>query len=192
MSATRACSVFGGAPRARNEPEGQPSPRAIGRAGSADHSLHDPAIEPRAAKPGVLHREQVVARRDARAARVHDRRRRATRRSARRSPRAARSTGLKRAVGRHVVGVRTIDRARDVAGDLVDRLDVAAKALAAARVDEQHRRRDSDAATAATSTAGTVGRATNDAGTIAGTSVVTGRPSRVHTAKPPSSTAAAS
>ena len=44
MSFSRALRlVFGGTASARTNPTGQPSPRAIGRAGSADHSLHDPA-----------------------------------------------------------------------------------------------------------------------------------------------------
>src|SRR5512144_3203848 len=47
--------------------------------------------------------------------------------------------GLERPVGIDVAGVRSVARTRDVAGDRIERLRVATKALACPRVDDRER-----------------------------------------------------
>ena len=88
----------------------------------------------------MLHRQQVVAGGDARAARWITS---SGARPPRRAANSSRSRGrcLEGAAVAEVVAVEAVEGARDVAGDRIDRLGLAAKALAAARVDDRAARR---------------------------------------------------
>ena len=145
-------------------------------------------------RPACVHREQVVAGGDAGPAVVDDSRAARGRRGARRTRRARRGGGLERPSASRLSRYGRLTRAGNVAGDRIERLDVAAIALARARVDQQRATRAARFAAIARRVDGR--GATRAARTwpreTSGASVVTGRPSRAHAAKPPSSTAAAS
>ncbi len=104
-------------------------------------TIPDRACAP--ARPGVLHREQVVARGDPGPAIVHDVGWRAAGEE-RVELRASVAAGLNLPSASRFVGIGTIDRAGNMPGHGIERLDVASIPLAGAGIDEQQRARARD------------------------------------------------
>src|SRR5260221_7687895 len=108
-----------------------------GAPGIGDPVAPGAGVELRARQAGDLYREEVVAGGHARAAVVHHFARRPLAEDLQEF--LLQVIGLlERALGADVVGGVAVPRARDVAGDAVDRLFFAAKALRRAGVKQQH------------------------------------------------------
>src|SRR5262249_16180019 len=94
--------------------------------------------EPAAGEARHFHREEIVARRHARTAVVHDFRRRAISEHGPEFPLQL-AGALERSLRRDVVHVEAIPRPGDAPGHRVDRLLLAAVARRRARIEQQHR-----------------------------------------------------
>ena len=101
-------------------------------------------IEPRAGEARVRHREQVVTRGDARPAVVDDVVAARGRRGARRTPCASAAADLNRPSASRLSEIGPIERAGNVSGHRIERLDVAAIALAGAGIEQQRTKASRD------------------------------------------------
>ena len=178
-------------------PEGADDSRSGRAARNRPRRVADPlapgaGVEAAAADAGRLERKQALAGGDARAAhadrRAARRRRRCARARARRAPLAAR----KRPSAARFSRVGQVDGAGHVAGDRVERLDLAGEALGAAQVDERSPAASARMTPATSSTIPGRGAGRTSPRAAPAWSVDTGRPSATQAAKPPSSTATAS